>query len=269
MTSKTKSSPPHVTRLHEVSLFREGKAALQKVSFEVAVGEHWVVLGPNGSGKSSLLAVMQGWLWPQAGEVQVLGRRFGEEDLSEMRRHIGWVGAEIEGEFPRWQSVGDIVASGGVGTIGLQFDAPGNAIQREAVRSLRQVGLGGYEKRPCKHLSQGQTRLLTIARALLTRPRLLILDEPCTGLDPVARERFLGRLSALLRKKQAPSAFFVTHHVEEIVPEITHALLLRAGQVVAAGPLAKVLTPENFRKTFGVQASLRRRDGKYRLVLGG
>ncbi len=268
MNSKKKSQPPIVTYLNDVTLFREGKAALRNISFKVAQGEHWVVLGPNGSGKSSLLAVMQGWLWPQSGEVQVLGRRFGEEDLSDMRRHIGWVGAEIEVEFPRWQSVGDIVSSGGVGTIGLQFDAPGMAIKREALRSLRQVGLGGYENRPCKHLSQGQTRLLTIARALMTRPRLLILDEPCTGLDPVARERFLGRLSGLLRKKQAPSAFYVTHHVEEIVPEITHALLLRDGQIVAAGPRSKVLTPENFREAFGMRARLRKHEGKYRLVLG-
>jgi iron complex transport system ATP-binding protein len=262
-----KSAAPAVTRLRDVTLIREGKVALKNISFTVLPGEHWVLLGPNGSGKSSLLAILQGWLWPQQGSVEVLGRHFGDHDLSEMRRHIGWVGLEIEKEFPRWQSVRDIVASGGVGTIGVQFDAPNAAIFREAERSLRQVGLGGYCDRPCHQLSQGQGRLLTIARALMTQPRLLILDEPCTGLDPVARERFLRRLATLLRRRTSPSAFYVTHHVEEILPEFTHALLLKEGNLVSQGKIATVLNPENLKNTFGSKVRLKREKGRYRMYL--
>ncbi len=257
--------PTPIVRLQGLSLLRENRWALRGLDFTVRPGEHWALLGPNGSGKSSLLAVMQGWLWPQKGGVEVLGNRFGSEDLSELRRQIGWVGGEIESEFPRWQSVLDIVLSGGVGTIGLQFDKPNAEVKRHALQRLRWVGLSGYEARPCKHLSQGQSRLLTIARALMTAPRLLILDEPCTGLDPVARERFLRRLSQILRDKRSPSAFYVTHHVEEIVPEVTHVLLLRQGRQVAAGPIAKTLSDQHLRQTFGVPLSVVKRDGRFAL----
>jgi iron complex transport system ATP-binding protein len=258
---------PPIAKLEGITLWREGKPALRKVGFTVRSGEHWVLLGPNGSGKSSLLAVLQGWLWAQEGSLEVLGHAFGESDLAEMRRHIGWVGGEIESEFPRWQSVFDIAASGGVGTIGMQFDAASATVKRLAMRNLAWVGLRDYAERPCKQLSQGQTRLLTIARALMTAPRLLVLDEPCTGLDPVARSRFLQRLSRLLRVKNGPAAFYVTHHVEEIVPEITHALLLRQGKVVAAGPLKETLTPENLSRTFAAKVGLAKVRGQYRLVI--
>jgi iron complex transport system ATP-binding protein len=254
-----------IARLDRVSLLRENRWALSRLEFEVKPGEHWALLGPNGSGKSSLLGVLQGWLWPQEGSVEVLGQSFGLDDLSLLRRHIGWVGGEIESEFPRWQSVLDIVLSGGVGTIGLQFDKPTAAMKRFALERLRWVGLSGLESRPCRHLSQGQTRLLTIARALMTAPRLLILDEPCTGLDPVAREKFLRRLSRLLRLKNGPSAFFVTHHVEEIVPEISHVLLLKEGRQIAAGPIGTTLTGANLRKTFGAAMQIVRTEKRYAL----
>lgn len=262
---KTASSP--IAHCADITLLREGKTALKQVGFTVRPGEHWVLLGPNGSGKSSLLAVLQGWLWPQKGKLEVLGHQFGADDLSDLRKHIGWVGLEIENEFPRWQSVLEIAASGGVGTIGLQFDPASAVVRRMAMRNLAWVGLRDYAKRPCRQLSQGQTRLLTIARALMTSPRLLVLDEPCTGLDPVARLRFLDRLSDLLRLKDGPSAFYVTHHVEEIVPEITHALLLRQGRVIAAGPLHETLTSERLSQTFGSKVKLTRGQGKYRLAI--
>jgi iron complex transport system ATP-binding protein len=258
-----------IARCSNITLIREGKPALKRVSFTVKPGEHWALLGPNGSGKSSLLSVLQGWLWPQQGSLEVLGHVFGEDDLSELRKHIGWVGGEIENEFPRWQSVADIAASGGVGTIGLQFDVASAEVKRMAMRNLTWVGLRAYAARPCKQLSQGQTRLLTIARALMTSPRLLVLDEPCTGLDPVARLRFLNRLSALLRVKGGPSAFYVTHHVEEIVPEVTHALLLRQGKVIAAGQLREALTAEHLSLTFGAKVKLTRSQGRYHLVSAG
>jgi len=267
MSIEKNEGPAEVARLQSVSLEREGRPVLRNIDLEVRRGQHWVLLGPNGSGKSSLLSVLQGWLWPQAGQVSVLGRSFGENDIAEMRKHIGWVGNDVEKEFPAWQTVSEIVESGGVGTIGLQFDMPTARIKREAKANLALVGLLPYAKRSSRFLSQGQSRLLTIARALMAGPELLILDEPCTGLDPVAREQFLQRLGGLLRQDGGPSVFYVTHHIEEILPEMTHALLLREGRVMASGKIGKVLQSGNMHRTFGVKVRVKRLGGRYRLDL--
>lgn len=256
-----------VISLQGITLYREERKVLADLSLTIRRGEHWVLLGPNGSGKSSLMAVLQGLLWPIDGEIRVLGRHFGEADLSELRRLIGWVGIDIEPEFPAWQSVEEIVLSGCVGTVGLRFDRPTAADRKRARTLMRQAGLSRLKDRRFAWTSQGQRRMAVIARALMVKPGLLILDEPAAGLDPVARELFLSRLAALMRSRGGPAILYVTHHVEEIIPSFTHALLLKGGKVLAEGPLAETLSPANLAKTFGRKVRLAREDGRYSLRL--
>jgi iron complex transport system ATP-binding protein len=226
------------------------------------------VLGPNGSGKSTLIQLLQGWLWPRKGGLEVLGRRFGENDLAELRQRVAWVGLEAESEFPAFQTVGDIALSGAMGTVGLQFEKPRPRKRQAARDALAALGLGALEKRPFAKLSQGQRRLALIARALAMRPHLLLLDEPASGLDPVARERFLRRIQGLLRKGSGPLVVYVTHHLEEILPGITHVLLMRRGRIVAAGAKREVLTRPMLETAYGTRLTLAKAGGRRFLRLG-
>jgi iron complex transport system ATP-binding protein len=258
-----------VVGLKGLELRREERLVLKDVELSIRRGQHWVLLGPNGSGKSSLLGVLQGLLWPIEGEIRVLGRRFGESDLSRLRRLIGWVGNEIEPEFPAWQTVEQIAWSGGVGTVGLRFDKPTAADRARARKLLRAAGMERLAGRRFAFLSQGQRRMATIVRALMVRPGLLILDEPAAGLDPVAREGFLAKLDALMKSPSGPVILYVTHHVEEILPAFTHALMLRKGRVVAQGTIRKILTAGNLGKTFGRSVRLGKTGGRFTLRLQG
>ncbi len=211
--------------------------------------------------------VLQGLLWPIEGEIRVLGRLFGESDLSELRRVIGWVGNEIEPEFPAWQNVEQIVLSGSVGTVGLRFDQPGADDVARAKLLMRAAGIGHLAKRRFQFLSQGQRRMATIVRALMVKPGILILDEPAAGLDPVAREGFLARLATLMKSPSGPVILYVTHHVEEIIPTFTHVLMLKKGRAVSLGSIEKTLNAVNLGKVFGRKVELKRSEGRYSLRL--
>lgn len=263
MAKKLKESKDSVLQVRNVTLTRGENLTLRGFSWSVGKGEHWVILGPNGSGKSTLVQVLQGWLWPQEGEVSVLGRDFGSDDVAELRRHVAWVGNEVEPEFPAHQTVAEVVASGTVGTLGIHFDLP-DARQKAAVkRALGLLQLTHLATRLFRQLSQGQRRLVVIARALAMQPDLLLLDEPTSGLDPVARERFLERVGRLLRPDSGgPLVVYITHHLEEILPGFTHVLLLREGRVTAAGPREEVLTPEILEKTFAARFTISSQNGR-------
>lgn len=256
-----------VVGLNGIELRREERLVLKDVDLSIRRGQHWVLLGPNGSGKSSLLGVLQGLLWPIEGEIRVLGNLFGESDLSELRRLIGWVGNEIEPEFPNWQTVEQIVWSGSVGTVGLRFDQPSEADRARAKELMRAAGIARLANRRFQFLSQGQRRMATIVRALMVKPGILILDEPAAGLDPVAREGFLDRLAALMKSPSGPVILYVTHHVEEIIPSFTHVLMLKQGRAMGMGTIAETLTAGNLGKVFGRAVKLESRDGRYSLRL--
>jgi iron complex transport system ATP-binding protein len=257
-----KNTPDMLLEVRNTTLARGDVLALKNLSWSLRRGEHWAILGPNGSGKSTLVQMLQGWLWARDGGLSVLGRTFGEDDVADLRRQIAWVGSEVEPEFPAWQTVGDVVASGVLGTLGVQFDKPGKRERTEANRALRLLGIRHLADRPFNRLSQGQRRRTVIARALAMKPDLLLLDEPTSGLDPVARESFLKSLAKLLRPDSRPAVIYITHHTEEILPAFTHVLLLRDGRSVAAGPKAKVLTPRLLEKTFGARLRMMKRDGR-------
>ena len=247
-----------VSRLRIV---REDKTILRGLDWRVEAGQHWVILGPNGSGKSSLLAALTGYFAPTAGSLAVLGETFGRSDWRELRRRIGLVGPSVAAMIRPDEPALAVVAGGVDGLINL-WRRPKPATLARARRLLRLLKVGGLAARPWGHLSQGERQRVLIARALASEPALLILDEACAGLDPVARAEFLALVRRLPKLKRGLAIVFVTHHVEEILPTFTHALLLRHGSVLAAGKTAEVLRPAALSKLFGRRVRLvRRRDG--------
>lgn len=247
---------------------RGNTTILRHVDWRVVPGEHWVILGANGSGKTSLLKALTGFLSPTDGEFSVLGRRYGAADWRELRLHIGVVTSAFTASIPLSEVTLDTVISGKYAQLDL-WHAGTRADRVSALRLLRSVGLARIAHREWAYLSQGERQRVLIARALMAHPQLLILDEPCAGLDPVAREKFLRFLEKLARRRRGPALVLVTHHVEEITPAFTHALMLRTGRVVAAGPRAEVLTSAHLSATFRARLRLGRTAGRYRLGFAG
>ncbi len=258
-----KRKPP-ILEVSGLTIIRDRTRILDGVSWRVEPGQHWVMVGANGSGKTSLLAALTGYLMPTAGEITLLGHRYGETDWRDLRCRIGLVSSSLRQMMADTEPALFTVASGRYAMIDF-WGTPGKADQKEARRLLELVEAGALADRAWAVLSQGERQRVLIARALMARPRLLILDEPCAGLDPVAREHFLQFLGRLIRPPAAPVLVLVTHHVEEIVPLFTHALLLRNGAVVAAGPKERSLTSATLTRMFGSPVRLGRRAGRLAL----
>jgi len=244
---------------------RRGQTAiLRDVNWRIERGQHWVVLGPNGCGKTSLLKALIGYLSPTAGEITLLGRRYGQADWRELRLSLGIVTSALQASIPPAELALETVVSGRYAQLDLWArTTPADASM--ARRHLRFVGAGHLADREWAFLSQGERQRVLIARALIARPKLLILDEPCAGLDPVAREEFIRFLELLAQSPRSPALVLVTHHVEEIVPAFTHALILSGGAVHASGPKEHVVTSAVLSGAFGAPLTVRRRDSRYTL----
>ncbi|MEO6567551.1 MAG: ABC transporter ATP-binding protein [Opitutaceae bacterium] len=256
-----------VLEVNDLRVQRGRTLILDNLTWRFAPGENWVILGANGSGKTSLLKALTGYLSPTAGEISLLGRRYGACDWRELRLKIGVVTSAFGASIPSAELALETVMSGKFAQLDLWARVT-RADRATALLLLQRVGLARIANRPWTYLSQGERQRVLIARALMPRPQLLVLDEPCAGLDPVARETFLGFVEKFARKRRgvtSPALVLVTHHVEEITPAFSHALLLREGRVVAAGPRAKVLTSANLSKTFGADLKLARTGERYRL----
>ena len=256
-----------VLDIQSLSIQRDGTAILSEVSWRVLRGEHWVILGPNGCGKTSLLAALTGYFMPTSGEIDLLGERYGESDWRQLRLQIGIVSSSIRQMMADSEPALETVASGKYAMIDF-WGRPRPADRKQALQLLDQVECLHLEARPWAVLSQGERQRVLIARALMARPSLLILDEPCAGLDPVARELFLDFIQRLAAAPGAPSLVLVTHHVEEIVPCFTHALLLRQGRVVASGPMRQTLKSAPVSIAFGAPVRIASRAGRYSLAVG-
>jgi iron complex transport system ATP-binding protein len=246
---------------------RGGTPILRGLDWRVQRGEHWVILGANGSGKTSLLSALTGYLMPTVGEISVLGESYGHSDWRELRRKIGLVSSSIRQMMSDDEPALATVASGKYAVI----DFWGRVTRAEKARGLkllRQVECEYLAERPWRVLSQGERQRVLIGRALMARPRLLILDEPCAGLDPAAREHFLQFIQRLGGQKNSPTLVFVTHHAEEIMPAFSHVLLLKNGRSVAAGAKAIVLNSRNLSHTFNARMKLQRDRLRYRLSVG-
>ena len=226
-----------------VSLRKNGQTLLHDIDWHIQPGEDWGILGLNGAGKSLLLQMIAGNLWPSTGKLMVLGEVFGQTNLPDLTRRIGWVAAALQNKFYPQDLAEEIVLSGKFASIGLWQSY--QASELTAAKDLL-AALGGSELigKPYAVLSQGEKQLVLIARALLPQPELLILDEPCTGLDLFAREELLQRIARIKAHPDAPTVLFVTHHTEEILPSISHVLMLKAGEIVAQGPRTKLFTQE-------------------------
>jgi iron complex transport system ATP-binding protein len=265
--AKPPPSPP-VLEVSRLRIAREGKTILRGLDWKVSPGEHWVILGPNGSGKSSLLAALTGYFAPTAGSLSVLGETFGRSDWRELRRRIGLVGPSVAAMIAPSEPALAVVAGGVDGLVNL-WRRPKPAVVARARRLLRLFKAGGLARRPWGHLSQGERQRVLIARALASDPALLILDESCAGLDPVARAEFLSLVRRLPKLTPGLAIVFVTHHVEEILPTFTHALLLRDGAVLAAGRMADVLRPAALSKLFGRKVRLTGGRAGWSLTVAG
>jgi iron complex transport system ATP-binding protein len=235
---------------------------LRGVNWRVQKGEHWAILGPNGCGKTSLLKSITGYLAPTSGEIALLGMKYGEADWRDLRTMIGIVTSALQASIPPAETALDTVVSGRYAQLDL-WAHPTRRVIADARSLLAFVGCAALARREWAHLSQGERQRILIARALMARPRLLILDEPCAGLDPVAREEFLRFLDATARRRRGPSLVLVTHHAEEIMPAFTHALLMRGGRVFASGPKLRVVTTRSLTGAFGARISVRRHGGRY------
>ena len=252
--------------VQNLTIRRSGTLILDGVDWSVRRGEHWVILGANGSGKTSLLSSLTGYMTPTAGRITVLGRTFGRADWRELRLHIGIVSSSVRQLMANDEPALFTVASGKYAMIDFWGKlTPKDKAQAERV--LRQIECEHLALRTWQVLSQGERQRILIGRALMAKPALLILDEPCAGLDPVAREHFLRFVDKLGRAKNSPTIVFVTHHVEEIMPVFSHVLLLRAGRVLAAGPKAEVLTSSNLSATFDSGIRLHQQNGRFGMTV--
>ena len=245
-----------------VSVTRSGAYLVRDVDWRVGPDERWVVLGPNGAGKTTLLSLAVGRLYPTTGTVHVLGSRLGRVNLSELRTQIGLTSAAVAESIPGDERVEDVVVTASWGVVGRFRERYDEQDHARARGLLAQLGVANLAGRAYGTLSEGERKRTQIARALMTDPELLLLDEPAAGLDLGGREDLVGRLAELAADPAAPAIVLVTHHVEEIPPGFTHALLMREGTVVAQGPVAETLTSEHLSKTFGLALRVEHAAGR-------
>jgi len=253
-----------ILQVRGLRLERGNTVILDGIDWTVEPSQHWVILGPNGSGKTTLLAALTGYKTPTAGTIQLLGETFGESHWPELRKKVGLVSGALNKLMADDEPALETVISGKYAMIDL-WENPTAADRRTARAILKQIECTPIADRPWRYLSQGERQRILIGRALMAKPKLLILDEPCAGLDPVAREHFLQFLNRLARQRNAPSLVLVTHHVEEIMPAFTHALLLKEGHPSAQGKITSTLTSTNLSSSFGFPVTLKKSRGRFNL----
>ncbi len=237
-----------IAELTENSFYRGKTKILDRISWTIRPHEHWALIGPNGSGKTTLLKILSGNLWPSSGTVNILGKKFGKSDLRELRKHIGWVSSYLTENIPEEDSILDIVVSGKHASFGV-YEAITSSDRKRALGLIKFMGCGYLLDRQFPVLSQGEQQKVLIARALMGEPALLILDEPCTGLDMRARKSLLESVSKICRRNKS-TVVYVTHHIEEIVDELRHVLMIKSGRVFFKGAKGKALSKERISALF-------------------
>ena len=252
-----------VLELVDVTVRRGDAVLLDRVSWTVEEDERWVVLGPNGAGKTTLLQIASAQLFPTQGTVDLLEERLGTVDVFELRPRIGLTSAALAERIPRHETVRDVVVSAAYGVLGRWREVYDDLDHDRADDLLRELGAKQLADRTFGTLSEGERKRVQIARALMSDPELLLLDEPAAGLDLGGREDLVSTLSMLAYDPDSPATVLVSHHVEEIPPGFTHALLLRQGRVVAAGLADQVLTEQTLAATFGMPLTLSHVDGRW------
>jgi len=252
-----------VLELAEVTVRRGQATLIDGIEWTVEEDERWVILGPNGAGKTTLLQVAAAQIHPTSGVAGILGEVLGTVDVFDLRPRIGLTSAALADKIPRSERVHDVVVSASYGVIGRWREHYDDLDHERAGELLTELGASHLVDRTFGTLSEGERKRVQIARALMTDPELLLLDEPAAGLDLGGREDLVSTLSVLAMDELSPATVLVSHHVEEIPPGFTHALLLREGKVTAAGPLEHVMTEEIVSATFGMPLQLRHEEDRW------
>lgn len=245
-----------IINMKDVSWRRDGKEIISDINWQVKSGENWAIIGLNGAGKTSLLNIVNGYSWPTTGEVTVLGSKFGKTDIYEMRKSIGWVSSSLQQKINGRHLTEDIVVSGVLKTFGFLYETPQEELYDQAKEVMKRLNCLHVLEKRYEMCSHGEKQKILIARGLMAKPKLLILDEPTTGLDFIAREDLLSSLNDMCKEPAAPTIVYVTHHTEEIIPLFTHTLLLDEGKIFKSGLNQEVLTNENLSSLFNKKVEL-------------
>ncbi len=255
--------PDSVVHLFDVTVRRGRAVLLDSVRWNVEADERWVILGPNGAGKTTMLQIAGAQMHPTTGRAHVLGGRLGAVSLAEIRPLIGMSSSALASRVSPLEKVLDVVVSAGYGVLGRWRERYDELDFDRARELLDSMGVSAMSERAYGTLSEGERKRVLAARALMSDPELLLLDEPAAGLDLGGREDLLARLSVLAEDPAAPATVLVTHHVEEIPPLFSHVMLLREGRMVASGPVAEALTADALSETFGMTLELQNMHGRY------
>lgn len=242
-----------MVNLQNIRLVREEKTILDNVSLQMNTGEHWVILGKNGSGKTTLLELLTGYMFPSSGKVEVLGNLYGSCDVREVRKQIGYISQSLMEKLTLRDPLWEVVATGEYAYLRFYEKIP-REVADKALELLEYVQLAHLQDHPLGTLSQGERKKAMLARALMSKPAILIMDEPCSGLDLYEREKLLSNINGL--SGSGMQIVYVTHHIEEIVPLFTHVALIEQGRIVSAGKKEEVLTAENLFKAFQVPVAV-------------
>jgi iron complex transport system ATP-binding protein len=253
-----------VLKLRGVSVRRDTSLLLRNVDWTAHEDERWIVIGPNGAGKTTLLQVAATLLYPTEGTVEILGEQLGDVDIFELRPRIGLTSASIAERVPASEKVIDLVLTASYAILGRWKEEYESSDVTRAVELLEALGCAHLIRRRFSTLSEGERKRVQIARAMMPDPEMLLLDEPAAGLDLGGREDLLRRLASLAKNPKAPMMVLVTHHVEEVPDGFTHAMLLRRGAVLTAGPVEEVFTAKNLSRCFGVPLEIERHMNRWR-----
>ena len=259
---------PPILDIRDVSYRIGDRLILDRISWQVRAGEHWVVLGPNGAGKTSLLKIACGYIWANAGgEIYRKGEAL--VNLRQLRESIGWVTISLTGQIPPDEVVARTVVSGKFAQLGLREFAGQKLDDTDFARARRyldEMGCAGIAEQEFGTLSQGEKQRVLIARARMARPLLLILDEPCAGLDPGGRELLLASIQNLAKIQREMGLILVTHHVEEIMPVFEKSLILANGRIIENGPTEEVICPQLIQRLYGISTKIKRAAGRYWMI---
>ncbi len=253
----------NVIQFENVSVVKGGNRILDSVSWTVDSSERWVILGPNGAGKTTLLQVASAMTHPSSGMATILDETLGDVDVFEIRTRVGFASSLMARKLPANETVLNVVLTAAYSVTGRWNEDYSALDVKRAKRVLREWKVDHLAERKFGQLSDGEQKRVQIARAVMTDPELMLLDEPAASLDLGAREELLELLTGFARSKDSPGIVMVTHHVEEIPAGFSHVLLLRKGKVVAAGPIREVLTSELLKKTFDLRLQVEEKDGRY------
>ncbi|PWC07916.1 ABC transporter ATP-binding protein [Mycetocola zhujimingii] len=252
-----------VLQLSDVSVVRNGRAIVDSVSWSVEPDQRWVVLGPNGAGKTTVLQLASTLIYPTTGSVEILDSTLGKTDVFELRPRIGIASTAMARRVPADETVLNVVMTAAYSVTGRWNEEYEDIDIKRAKRVLTEWRLDHLAERSFGTLSDGEQKRVQIARAVMTDPELLLLDEPAASLDLGSREELVALLGGYAQSEDSPAIIMVTHHVEEIPIGFTHALLLKDGAVVASGPLREALTSESLTTTFGLPIELTENNGRF------